>query len=369
MEKIEIIQHEWRAKLQKSLWVFVALSCLAEVVIFVLRVIKDRIQQGQFSHDLVLGVILPVLFNVCIALIVNNINKSYHSEAYKNNAYVYGALGLAFIIVTSHAYFSWTLCCYVFPIIVSVFFIDKKLTRRSFVFSIIGMYISVFLSKVFDSDVNLTNLLVIACLNIAYLVIIFLICNQLIQFLNQKNEMIEDYDKEKLDLGHALTLDAMTSLYNHAEFNRVIEMRREECIKFKQFLSLVIVDIDHFKNVNDTYGHEQGDKVLINVANNLMHFCSDKGQVFRYGGEEFAIIFMNQTAHQTLAIMEEVRDCLSMATYDFMPEDQKVTVSVGIYKYGGETQIDSHDIFNFADSAMYEAKNTGRNKCCIYNCK
>lgn len=365
----EKLHQEWRNKLQTSFWLLVGIGFVMEFLIAVFRYWNGVHVAGGYIVYIVKYLLIPTAANSFISILVSSENQSVKSGNEKNRAFVYGALGISFVISTAHGFYPWTIALFAIPIIISVIFSDAKLTSSALLFAIPAMYASIVFSWLYDPVFSLSEHLLQGTLNLTYLSAVYLICKNINSFQEQKDAIITGYGQHEEDLNHALTLDAMTSLYNHAEFNRMLEKSRRICIKENHYMTLVVADIDHFKRVNDTYGHEQGDKVLLNVADQLLHFCSNKGQVFRYGGEEFAVILMDQTAHQTLEIMEEFRDSISKSVYDFMPEGERVTISIGIYKYGGEEHIDTHDIFGGADSALYEAKNSGRNRCIIYHKK
>ena len=365
----ETVQQHTRERIHSIFLYYVIISIIMELVIFVVSILTHSIVDNKYGMAFIQTVIAPIMLNLSVFVIINNDIFSFKPANLKNYSVVYGAIGFVAVVVMFHGYYAWTVCYYALPIVIAALFADRTIIKRALFICIPVMYLSIGISRLLNPKVNILGNIIQGTINLVFITVIYIICNHIIDVLEEKDAIIEDYDRNEESLNHALSLDGMTTLYNHAEFNRVIEKRRYECIKKQHYMTIAVTDIDHFKRVNDTYGHEQGDKVLINVANNLMHFCSDKGQIFRYGGEEFAIIFMNMTAGQVFDVMEQVRDCLSKARYDFMPEDEAVTISTGIYKYGGESELGTHDIFEFADSAMYEAKKNGRNQCRIYEMK
>ena len=123
--------------------------------------------------------------------------------------------------------------------------------------------------------------------------------------------------------------------------------------------------MDHFKKVNDTFGHENGDAVLIQIASVLKNICCQTGHAFRYGGEEFAVIFRHEAEKEALEILERVRTAVNSLRFESMP-DMQIGISCGIYEYMGET-MDAQEIFARADKALYRAKQTGRNKCVCHS--
>lgn len=121
-------------------------------------------------------------------------------------------------------------------------------------------------------------------------------------------------------------------------------------------LSVIMVDIDHFKSVNDTHGHQKGDSVLAGVAGILEFVIEGKGYAYRYGGEEVLIVLPNHTVDEALAVAERTRRKLESIEFDGL----KITASFGVASFPdhGNTGI---DLVKKADDALYDAKNHGRN--------
>lgn len=124
---------------------------------------------------------------------------------------------------------------------------------------------------------------------------------------------------------------------------------------------LAVIDIDHFKRVNDKFGHLYGDEVLILVANILRSSFRSHDRVFRFGGEEFVVLLRSATLEDARMIFERFRGCVD--SYDF-PQVGKITVSMGFTSIGGETPV---VILGNADQALYHAKENGRNRVCYYD--
>lgn len=124
---------------------------------------------------------------------------------------------------------------------------------------------------------------------------------------------------------------------------------------------LAVVDIDHFKRVNDKFGHLYGDEVLILVANILRSAFRSHDRVFRFGGEEFVVLLRSATLDDARMIFERFRT--SVESYHF-PQVGQVTVSIGFTSIGAETPV---VILGHADQALYHAKENGRNRVCYYN--
>ncbi len=157
---------------------------------------------------------------------------------------------------------------------------------------------------------------------------------------------------EKFSKMAAFTLPAETAIQEEEE-------RRNNDEPKEQWLA--VVDIDHFKRVNDTFGHLYGDEVLILVANLLRASFRSQDRIFRFGGEEFVILLRSTTLDDARRIFERFRS--SVEQYQF-PQVGQVTVSLGFVSISVETPV---VILGHADQALYYAKSHGRNQVCYYN--
>lgn len=162
--------------------------------------------------------------------------------------------------------------------------------------------------------------------------------------------------------------DDMTGLFNFRYFQQKI---RDEIIRSKRYqrdLSLLILDIDHFKKVNDTFGHTKGDYILKIVSNIISRTVRDVDISCRYGGEEFVVILPETEQKDTLPIAERIR--LRVEDADFAElkelEDLKITISIGVASFP-ENATNEKGLIEAADKALYYAKNTGRNKVVGYS--
>lgn len=194
------------------------------------------------------------------------------------------------------------------------------------------------------------------------LVISRVLSEAIMSFNKTSASSIQMHENAKNSLEGQLLRDAMTGLYNHASFygflGQLTSTRDEEITS----LSLAVIDIDNFKKVNDTYGHSKGDEVILYLAELLSKHCGDGNYVCRYGGEEFAVIFINHKASAAKAKMEGVLAEFSARTYSWKPDN--VTFSCGICEYR-PGQMTDKELFGIADKVLYRAKNSGKNQVLI----
>lgn len=171
---------------------------------------------------------------------------------------------------------------------------------------------------------------------------------------------------ENARLYEMATTDRKTKLYNHGYFqNKLIEeINRAE--RYHTDLSLLMLDLDHFKRINDTYGHMFGDEVLIGTAKTLKQQLREFDIPARFGGEEFAIILPETNANEARIVAERLRKSISLREYYASGEKVRITVSIGIARFIHNRQMTEDILIEHADKALYNAKQTGRNRVCIY---
>jgi len=161
--------------------------------------------------------------------------------------------------------------------------------------------------------------------------------------------------------------DPMTQLYNRRYFTKMSDFIFDLTKREKQNLSIVMLDIDKFKNVNDTYGHKVGDDVIISLANKLIDHQRKSDVICRYGGEEFVILLPNTSIDGANTLAQKIRKDIELLTIKLLSNKSlKFTVSLGVSQVDLESDKNIELALKRADDALYEAKETGRNKVCIY---
>ncbi|HET7631036.1 MAG TPA: sensor domain-containing diguanylate cyclase [Gemmatimonadaceae bacterium] len=162
------------------------------------------------------------------------------------------------------------------------------------------------------------------------------------------------------EVSRRASTDGLTGLGNRRTFDEYFRRQLNEADRFGQPLALILVDIDHFKRVNDTWGHEAGDEVLRLVAGKLKEGVRNVDELARYGGEEFAILLSQTSVDGAMELADRLRQAVEGADVKYKGEDLSVTISCGIaaYRDGVSTR---EGLFRAADRALYDAKRAGRN--------
>lgn len=180
-----------------------------------------------------------------------------------------------------------------------------------------------------------------------------LICNQIGTILENAS-LYEELD-------NLATTDSLTSISNRRNFLLWYLNAFKKAKRGNKKLSILMIDIDHFKSVNDTFGHEAGDMVLIQTVNMIKSNLRDTDFLARYGGEEFILLLEDLDIDAAYRAAERIRNSIMNYDYDISTTRLKVTISLGITELS-QTDNDPQDVINRADAALYRAKNSGRNR-------
>ena len=165
-------------------------------------------------------------------------------------------------------------------------------------------------------------------------------------------------------LAHMARTDGLTGLLNLRAFRKALEVEMSRAGRTNTPLSLMMIDVDHFKNYNDTYGHPAGDQALVRVAEVLECNLRVTDVIARYGGEEFSVVLANTTQEAAVLVAEKIREMVASEQFILgaaEPLRAGVTISVGIAVYPHDAKDDKRMI-SLADQALYAAKTRGRNR-------
>lgn len=161
--------------------------------------------------------------------------------------------------------------------------------------------------------------------------------------------------------------DSLTSLYNHTTTTHLLENAVQSARRKNGAMSFAMIDLDNFKNVNDTYGHSVGDQVLLGLARVLRQRLRKTDLIGRYGGEEFAVIMQDLSAAKAVEIMEQLRDYFGQVVFNAGDASFSCTFSCGIASFPEQDTVEG--LREASDKALYEAKGLGRNQVVLYRHK
>lgn len=244
----------------------------------------------------------------------------------------------------------------VFSALIFLFFASRMKSKR---LSVLTMLV---LSNIVFSIITyglFSDLQLYLTINVAYwltTIVSGILAVSMNNHLLQSNRLFKEYEMNAFK-------DSLTGLNNVRSFDRAFNK-----VKKQEKLSILVIDIDHFKQVNDTFGHPQGDLILKSVATIIKDSCRPFDTVSRNGGEEFTVLLLDYSHADVLLRAEKIRK--NVADYVFLIKNDtlpiKITISIGAATYP-DTSLYMDDLYRNADAALYKAKNSGRNQVYSYS--
>lgn len=181
----------------------------------------------------------------------------------------------------------------------------------------------------------------------------------LVYFFNKEKRLKNQLEKAYDELKHLAITDKLTNVYNRHKLDETLEIEKKRADRYDSNFGVMVLDIDHFKKINDLYGHHVGDSVLKEFASLLKTNSRDTDIVGRWGGEEFLIIVPETDKQSIEQFAQNIRKRVEFNSFEHI---EHLTVSIGTSIYKKNESIES--TVNRADNALYEAKNSGRNCVC-----
>ncbi len=196
--------------------------------------------------------------------------------------------------------------------------------------------------------------------------------SELVKLDKNRQEQFKKMRAEMEKLKSEVTTDVLTQIHNRRYLNEEGPKEFERSERVKQPITVAMVDIDHFKAVNDEHDHDFGDQVLREVAQKLKNTVREMDIVARYGGEEFTLVFPETDVDKAWDVMERIRKGVEELKFEYKGEEVKITISGGLATfYPNEYQNKADNEYNNieelikrADSELYTAKESGRNRIC-----
>ncbi len=194
---------------------------------------------------------------------------------------------------------------------------------------------------------------------------------QLIQAKITLENITKELEIKNKKLDNLANIDGLTEIYNHRYFQTVLDREIDRAIRHESHLSLLLIDIDHFKKFNDTYGHQVGDFILKEFAATVKGTLRKYDTLARYGGEEFVVILPETTVEEAVSVAEKIRATIEETTFSDKRGKYHVTASFGVVgaKPALEDNFSKSDFIGKSDKALYEAKAKGRNRVEVYVAK
>lgn len=270
-------------------------------------------------------------------------------------------VGVCFVFYSAHIIFNSLFLIFTLPILLTVVYGDYTLTT-------ITSFVAICLKIVADLYVRWdpkmgnplvdrfasTNFLISLCVLFAF----YMACIVVIRFERAKISASIQKEIERHQMQLRLLTDELTGIYNRTALRSAFQRMEEDADSTSY--AFIMIDLDNFKKLNDTLGHDKGDQCLREFGNVLKKRCTG-GAVFRFGGDEFCVLFQNQTTEQIKLICEKIQDDLHRSTLN--QSGILLTASFGIARY--KPQMSARELLQNADAALYHSKKS-RDAVCIY---
>ncbi len=346
-----------------ALWIIAIITFLIEASVGLLTTLPKRDYVIQY-------VLLPISFFIIILLFLE---LAFH--LYTQNYFTWlridacigiSSLLLCIDITLVHRIVAGIHFILVIPIIISTLYARKKLVFLLYIMTNISYLLIILIFNTLEKSIfvrNITheiiyiNFLATMCFYFTVLILSNIIIDRMGEFINITKESA----KNEYALTERIRKDSFTNLLNHASFCSDLNYETEHGTSP---LSIAILDIDNFKKINDTYGHSKGDIVLLELVS-IINFNSNMiTKAYRYGGEEFALIIYGDEK-VAYDISERIRIEFNGLQLKEIPY-ARFSLSIGICNFNNKHIKNSLELFEYADSALYRAKQSGKNKVFIY---
>ena len=241
-------------------------------------------------------------------------------------------------------------------------FLSVDSRQKILVLSILATLFSIILSVSFLFIITSVTKSLLFSKGIIPAILIPLIIGPLVSYINLKQSYL--LTMASVEIKTLSRTDVLTGLYNKRFFTELVEREIEMRSRYNFHSSLFMIDLDHFKRINDSYGHLAGDHVLQVVARIILENVRNTDIVCRFGGEELVIYLPHTSSQQALVIAERIREAISESKVEFKGQVIPITASIGIASTESGVS-DLNQMLQIADSALYEAKRIGRDQVLI----
>lgn len=357
-------KQESQNKWQKTMIIIAANICvisfLAEIIIYFAFKLFGQIETSENNY-LVLRVVMPSAFNMlmfCLMYYVKNVAKNEKIVKYKDDLMCLCLYAMCTIIAIVHNYYHVTWIIPALCQFINSIYADKAGLKRNYLYINIVLTIIIIFAFI-EAQYETPYLIVTAVCAYAFTYVIYLTSTLLVSYNNEQLDYVrESYIRQKAILDE-LDIEPMTGIFNRNSLEKRIQKVINEKKSKNLQTYLVMLDLDHFKRINDIYGHTSGDDVIMRLVYNIRNIATNGVEAFRYGGEEFIIFFRNTPYTKVYEIVEKMRENFKKEKFSF---DQNVVMTFSAGISGCMDGMNPEDLIKSADDALYKAKENGRDQ-------
>ena len=353
----------WREKIIKIFYLNIVLIFAVEVIVFLALKNHGLLAEGTTDFQYIIKyIVLPTTICAVLITICHYINKMSIDDEVKNYSVLVTTSIITAVIAFIHYIIGAILVIFVISVFLTVLFGKQRITIVITLFNVFLLTLSSIHALSYNNTIfSILNVVVAYTL----LVAAYLLSTVLIAYNKANSDYIYASYQTQLSLKEQARIDSLTGLYNQKAFQSLLKGTMDKTKSMNSAMSLAIIDLDDFKEVNDTFGHLEGDKVLIYFTNLIKQQCADgDALVSRYGGDEFAVIFPHVSMDHAYLRLEALRQqCKQVAGSKI--RSGFINFSAGISHFAGD-DISETLLFHQADSALYQAKENGKGQTIIY---
>ncbi|WP_281888596.1 diguanylate cyclase [Paenibacillus sp. YYML68] len=351
----------WNRAVLHFLWVLVALTIVMGEVTYILSSRTGSIDWRQPVPDYLLQLSMLYLGLMLLAEGMYRLMKHAFDYVLISITFVIGLLLILFLS-SKQPVEGLLLIALDLPLMMSMFYFSVRKVWYALVLTLVGFIVLYPFMETLRQEVDMWHMIALIGMLLGTGAIAIVICRrgvELTQALERAVHSEMHVFAEVVELEGDSHKDYLTGLYKHSVFHQYMATLTEQHRAHGMPLQLALLDLDSFKSVNDTYGHQAGDRVLREMGSILSEFVSSSDVAFRYGGEEFAVIWTGRSMSETLERLEAIRERMASTIFPEM-DNRIVTVSIGCADYRGD--LDKEPFFKLTDELLYEAKRQGKNR-------
>ena len=353
----------WREKIIRVFYIIVALIFTVEVLVFIAFRKHGLLDEGFTQTEYVLEyIVLPTAIGFILVTACKTIDSLSIKAQIKNYSVLITVSLLAAEIAFIHDDVGAILTIFTIPVFLTVLFGQKRTTSVITIFNGLLLVFSTIRSWMSSDSIHFY---LNAAVAYTLLIAAYLISKVLIEYNKANNDYIYASYKTQVSLNEQARNDSLTGLYNQKTFQSLLKGTMAQARDLRSPVSLAIIDLDGFKEINDTFGHLEGDQVLLQFTSLMKQQCNE-GDAFisRYGGDEFAVIFPRASKELAYLRLEALRQrCRQVPRH--LVRSGEISFSAGISHYL-EGDMNETLLFHQADSALYQAKENGKNQTVVY---
>lgn len=346
----------WRLRLLRMGWWIVLLITGVELAIFGLKKLMGT--APNTVEYLMRYIVWPTLLHGGVLGLTHLLSLACLRRdryAWQAGIFLTGISAIAMSVAWTHRVVMVSHGVFVLPLIVALLFISRQSLMYTFWLNLglYGILTGLMIGLPGELDPGFMEVIT----GLAMLVVAVLVARLV---LGRQSALMDDY----VHANRKSMLDSLTGLYNHAAFYDALDLHIIEQAKGNGDFCLIVFDIDDFKRINDEYGHDTGDDVLLALVAAINALLEKKDTAYRYGGEEFTVL-TPRGPEQSLALAEAIRASFT-ARAGALLDSRQTTVSAGICQFDSSLFSGRREFFASADEALYEAKRTGKDRAIIW---